>query len=198
MHLFSLSAKALYVLLCSYTVTIHMTEMDRNPLNPSVETPHQGACSGVFISDTDILTARHCLDKATKVFIKTIDNQSFSAEIIKVDPVADLGLIRVTKLPGHKHAVIGNNPEITDSVYSVNMGDDYRYNYGEGIVENYVYLEDEGEGPKLILDSIAILPGASGSGLFDGKGKLVGISVRSGRVNSLAVSLEAIQEFLPH
>lgn len=182
----------LFILLSLVTCTLHIKERYIN---------HKGklqtgisACTGVFVGPNTVLTAAHCVRESTGYqWAKTNDGKVFDVSIIARNPDEDLALLRVNIKP-HPYVSLGREVQKTDHVYTVNSGQDLQDTYGEGVVENIVSLE-EIHSPG-ILHSIAIFGGASGSGLFNRKGKLVGINILKQGAVSFAVNIPAIATFL--
>lgn len=182
----------LFLLMSLYTVTLHTSKLYRN--QQGEEEIGMSACTGVFVSPDTLLTAGHCLkNNRNHQWIKTDDGKSFAAEIVMIDADDDIALIRVKGLC-HRYAKVGKQVQPTDKVYTVNSGEDNAGTYGEGVVENIVDV------PELkqpgILHSIAIFHGASGSGIFNAKGELVGINDMTSGALSWAVNTTTIKQFL--
>ncbi len=180
--------------MCLMSVTIHIYKTTRNisgKLIPEIDT-----CSGVFISPTRILTASHCTETGTKIIIKTNSNKTYPAHLIKENMSMDLALIEINKQSKY-YTRISSESKISDSVYTVNSGEGFEKTYGTGIIENIIKYESDDD-YALILDSIKIMQGASGSGLFNSKGELIGINIATVDVGSLAVNTKEINTFLSH
>lgn len=185
----------LFLLLCSLTVTIHTSKVYKNHLGE--DEIGLSTCTGVFISDNEILTAGHCSEHSRGYqWVLTHEGVSYPAEIIKIDSYRDLALLRVPKIKRHRHTQIKKEAYKTEDVYSVNSGKDFIETYAKGVVQNFVSIDESL--PDMTLHSAAILPGASGSGLFDEKGNLVGINTRAAGPFSMAVTTKDILYFMAH
>lgn len=182
----------LYLLLSLMSCTLHITKKERSILGV-VHTEFY-SCSGVFVSPTTILTADHCVERADKQWVKTANNKSFTATVLKHDKKTDLALISID-VPYYPYAFLGEPPEIADHVYTVNSGDGFEKTYSEGVVENIV-LYNEDDTAESIWSTVPIRMGASGSGLFNKDGKLIGINVAKVEEGSLAVKTQDIKKFL--
>lgn len=183
----------LFLLLSMFTVTIHIQKDFKTPTG---RTEHgMATCTGVFITSNEILTAGHCLEHSRgHQWIRTNDNKSFEAEIVKIDTYHDLALLRIPKITFHVHAVMGKDAYTSEEVYTVNSGNELIGTFNKGMVANVIQVDDDL--PVLIMSTIQIYHGASGSGLFDWKGKLVGINVMTDKQFSLSVNTKDIVAFL--
>lgn len=152
-------------------------------------------CTGVVVSPTTILTAHHCINQSTGIqWVTDYFGNTYSAKVIKKDKVYDLALLQVYT-PFDRTAKIGDEPLIASKVYSVHSGLALDFTYGEGVVNNVIRYEDTDPVP-FILHSILISQGASGSGLFNEKGELVGINDAVIKTGTLAVNTPEIKKFL--
>lgn len=183
----------LFLLLSALTVTLHTSKVFHSPLGQ--EEIGMSSCTGVFISPNRVLTAEHCVEHSRgHQWIRTNDNKSYEAKIVRTDPLRDLALLYIPRIQPHKYATLGAAAYVTEPVYTVNSGEDIPGTYGEGVVKNVMIWDKDY--PAMIMHSIAILAGASGSGLFDRKGHLVGINTRARAAISLAVNTSDIECFL--
>lgn len=183
---------SLYAFLCVLTVSLHTFK----PYHDVQGHNHAGGslCSAVAISPNEVLTAGHCVEGTTKGFVKLGDGKSYPATIEGLNTAQDLALLRIDGKMKH-WADLGQLPRIGDKVYGVNFEMGLAYTYTEGVVENVAYV-DEGDPSPTILSSFNVMPGASGSGLFDNRGKLVGITVAAVGSGSCAVNTNVLKEFL--
>lgn len=151
-------------------------------------------CTGVYISPNEALTASHCVDHLyAKIWVKNSDNKSFSATVENKNKNSDLCLLKING-PAHKYAELGKVARKGDHIYTMSSEEDMPYTYGEGIVANTI--TDPDNYTEQIVSSISILPGASGSGLFDDRGLLVGINTMKQEGLSFATDLNEIEIFL--
>ena len=187
------STLSLYAVLCSFSCLIHISDPNptaKNPKNYGLST-----CSGVFIGPDTVLTANHCVAESRgHQWIKTDDGISYSAIILRKDKIKDLALLKVMNMKNHAYANLGLPTDISQKVYTVNSGHGYEHTYNEGIVNNL--FEEEDTNTLQIMHNTLIWPGASGSGLFNSRGELIGINVAVMKGLSAAVDITVVKEFL--
>lgn len=127
----------------------------------------RGICSGAFIDDMgDIITAGHCAQDAVQIDVITYDNRMYQAVVVATSAVHDLALLHIDRLntphfspakeviQGEKIFVLGSPLAITGALTT-------------GIVSKV-------NGDIIFLDC-GVLPGNSGSAVFDENGNLVGV-----------------------
>lgn len=153
-------------------------------------------CTAVYVSPQTALTAAHCVRdvKDNKMWVRTSDGKSFEASIIRRDNKRDLALLSI-KGPKRPYVKLGSPAKVGDAVYSVNSGAGLRETYGEGYVANVIIDSDLNYTP-MVLHTAAVRRGASGSGLFDKRGRLIGINTISMGALSEAVDIVPIRHFL--
>lgn len=179
---------ALLALMTAVTLTLHVrTEY---PQGVGLNT-----CTAVYVTPTEALTAAHCIHNSdgVKAWVRDANNRSFSATLIEIDKKNDIALLAIHG-PAHPYVKLGTDVQRTERVYTLNSGEDMIGTYAEGVIANLI-LDPVTETPQL-LHSAPILAGASGSGLFDGRGRLVGINTMSNKVFSVAVSLLPMRHLL--
>ncbi len=185
--------KSLLVLMSLVSVTLHIPGSYRTMTG--VLTSSIGTCSGVIIDTNKILTAAHCMDDSKGVAIVDLPSGDRTyAIVIKKSAAMDLALLGMLK-KSRQTSQLGKRPEITNKLFTINSGKGIPHTYGEGYLRNVRYIKGEDAYP-LLMSSILIEPGASGSGVFDGKGRLVGINIITTDTGSLAVHIDTIKRFL--
>lgn len=141
----------------------------------------EGAGSGVIISeDGYIITNNHVISGANTISVSLRDGTSYKATIIGADSVIDIALLKIDAT-GLTTAVFGDSSKINVGDMTVVIGNPLGQLGGtvtDGIVSalNRDIVID-GNTMNLLQTNAAINPGNSGGGLFDGRGKLIGIIV---------------------
>lgn len=184
---------SLYLALSLVTVTIHTSVKFPTPKHPHGY--GLNTCSGVFISPNEILTAGHCIAESRgQQWIRTNEGLSYAVTIEKTDPLKDLALLKVVRPINHAYTSFGEPAQVTDTVYTVNSGEGFERSFNKGIVNNII--TDEEFKIATILHNAYIMPGASGSGLFNDNREIVGINVAVWKGFSEAVDIYEIHAFL--
>ena len=148
-------------------------------------------CSGVWVATDEILTADHCMEgKAvgdavdysvqTDVTIVGTDTRIVArpGAVLALDEEHDLALIKTGEgTPLHGTAVPSvAEPEQGQSVYTCSAPYGLTWSYSSGQIAS-IRLVSEDDHLNLYVQATApISPGSSGSGLFDGDGRLIGIA----------------------
>jgi S1-C subfamily serine protease len=160
----------------------------------------EGAGSAVAVaSDGLLVTSAHVVEQATRGIAAFADGGQYEMEVVGVDPLSDLALVRarsasLTPVPagdadrlrvGQLVVAVGNplgySGSVTAGVVS-GLGRSLPTRWGNGrrIVENVIQTD------------AALNPGNSGGALADGRGRLVGINTAVAGVGlGLAVPLDA-------
>ena len=153
--------------------------------------------SGFIIKDNYILTNFHVVEDATEVIVSLSDRREFIAEIVGVDPLSDLALLKVEgkNLP---QVNTGNSDNLKVGDWVVAIGSPFSFDFSvtAGIVSakgRSIQNNNIGNYVPFLQTDVAINPGNSGGPLFDLDGKVVGINSqiysRSGGYQGLAFAI---------
>ena len=151
--------------------------------------------SGVLISSSKVVTNCHVVEGGVSYQVD-LDNQLVSATLYAENGDKDICLLDAKGLEG-KQAQLGKAADLKvgDPVYAVGAPKGLELSLSLGIVAQLW-----GGPPPLIQTSVAISPGWSGGGLFDGEGRLVGLTTfyLEGRKNlTFAIPVEWIGDIKP-
>ncbi|MDC1149562.1 Do family serine endopeptidase [Gammaproteobacteria bacterium] len=153
--------------------------------------------SGFILKDNYILTNFHVVEDATEVIVSLSDRREFIAEIVGVDPLSDLALLKVEgkNLP---QVNTGNSDSLKVGDWVVAIGSPFSFDFSvtAGIVSakgRSIQNNNIGNYVPFLQTDVAINPGNSGGPLFDLDGKVVGINSqiysRSGGYQGLAFAI---------
>ncbi len=176
-----------------------------------------GLGSGSLISaDGLVLTNNHVIlgfDQAT-VILKPVaegaaptDADAFTADVMKVDQVADLALLRIRDWPGWLFVELGDPDAVSvgDDVHAIGHPKGETWTYTKGVISamrngySWVYDGEFKHQADVIQTQTPINPGNSGGPLFDDDGRLIGVnSFGEGDAQGLnfAVSVREVRRFL--
>ena len=144
------------------------------------EYTQSGAGSGVIIDDKGyIITNNHVVSGAEKVQVELVDGRIISADIVGVDALTDLAVLKI-EAPELSHAMLGDSSRLSVGDWTVAIGNAL----GEGISATQgiisrlnVSLAIKGNTlSDLIQTTAAINPGNSGGPLLNMAGDIVGIT----------------------
>lgn len=158
-------------------------------------------CSGVWIGDSKILTAAHCVRSNPFAGLFGAEEEppirfvvrgdvfeadgreskyptTHIAHRVRVDEEADLALLVASSTPEHASVKVSTRP-IAAGDFAQTMGhpSGLWWSYSSGEVSAVREIVGAGERPAWWVQTTApISPGNSGCGLFDGAGELIGIA----------------------
>lgn len=152
-----------YTTLKPYTVTISFNDMNIG--------------SGVLTKDNYIITNYHVIDEIKFSITVKHGNKEYKAKIIKESPEEDLALLKIISedKPIVNDLVINYN-QVKVGTYIFNIGTPlgFRDTFGIGVISNINVTNSITETNVYTISS-GVMPGSSGSGVFNINNELVGI-----------------------
>ena len=153
--------------------------------------------SGFIIKDNFIMTNFHVVEDASEVIVSLSDRREFVAEVIGVDPLSDLAVLKVKgkNLPSVN---VGNSDELRVGDWVIAIGSPFSFDFSvtAGIVSakgRSIQNNNIGNYVPFLQTDVAINPGNSGGPLFNLDGEVVGINSqiysRSGGYQGLAFAI---------
>lgn len=145
-----------------------------------------GTCSGVYIGNGVVITAKHCTDpegnklKSASVIFDNggtlVDAPSFDATVIWAADKADIAAFKISVNTNVKSAELAcRDPKIGETIEVVGnpLGVDFVHTWGR--VAGVVRTSPDGE-EYLVPVDVAIASGNSGGPVYDAFGKVLGIA----------------------
>ena len=153
--------------------------------------------SGFIFKEGYLLTNFHVIDEAEEITVSLNDRREFSAEVVGIDPLSDLAVLKISgkNLP---KVSIGDSENLRVGDWVVAIGSPFSFDFSvtAGIVSakgRSIQNQNIGNYVPFIQTDVAINPGNSGGPLFDLDGKVVGINSqiysRSGGYQGLAFAI---------
>ena len=153
--------------------------------------------SGFIFKGGYLLTNFHVIDEAEEITVSLNDRREFSAEVIGIDPLSDLAVLKIDgkNLP---KVSIGDSENLKVGDWVVAIGSPFSFDFSvtAGIVSakgRSIQNQNIGNYVPFIQTDVAINPGNSGGPLFDLNGRVVGINSqiysRSGGYQGLAFAI---------
>lgn len=128
--------------------------------------------SGVVLVSGTIVTNRHVVQGASQVRISQGD-QSWQPTTVRLDSRHDLAELRVAELPASAVAVRSSQDlQIGERVYAIGAPKGLELTLSEGLVSSLRSYQ----GGTAIQTTAPLSRGSSGGGLFDARGRLIGIT----------------------
>jgi putative serine protease PepD len=147
-------------------------------VEPSVVQVRAGSGRGsgvVTAPDGLIVTNSHVLQGSDSAVVVTADRRRVGAQVVAEDPAQDLAILRPAVITGSPGAVLAEEPwadlEPGDTVFAIGSPFGLQNTVTSGVVSA---IRQRGGRPVIQTDA-PINPGNSGGGLFDLRGRLVGI-----------------------
>jgi S1-C subfamily serine protease len=134
--------------------------------------------SGVITSPRGlVVTNEHVVGASKRVVIVTADGRSVSGQVVRTNKAQDLAIVRPASVAG-RGVALAQEPDadlhLGDSVFAIGSPFGLRNSVTTGIISG-LRRGKRDDPQKLIQTDAAINPGNSGGGLFDLRGRLVGI-----------------------
>ena len=153
--------------------------------------------SGFIFKEGYLLTNFHVIDEATEIIVSLNDRREYSAEVVGIDPLSDLAVLKISgkNLP---KVSIGDSENLKVGDWVVAIGSPFSFDFSvtAGIVSakgRSIQNQNIGNYVPFIQTDVAINPGNSGGPLFDLDGRVVGINSqiysRSGGYQGLAFAI---------
>ena len=134
--------------------------------------------SGFFFKENYLLTNYHVVNDATEVIVSLTDRREFKAEVIGVDMLSDLAVLKIDgeDLPSLE---MGSSDELKVGDWVVAIGSPFSFDFSvtAGIVSakgRSIQNQNIGGYVPFIQTDVAINPGNSGGPLFNLEGEVVG------------------------
>ncbi|MHC4462913.1 MAG: trypsin-like peptidase domain-containing protein [Planctomycetota bacterium] len=145
-----------------------------------------GGCSGVVVtSDGYVATcAHHNLPAGTDITISFGNGREVPGKIVGSDFLLDVGLAKITTPGPWPHAKWGSATSVRPGDLCVGLGyaqwakwgdSEQRKNWRKEPQVRVGRVQDTRFVPTILKHSAMMMPGASGGGLFDGQGRLIGL-----------------------
>ena len=153
--------------------------------------------SGFILKDNYIVTNFHVVEDATEVVVSLSDRREYIAEIIGVDQLSDLAVLKV-KGKDLPIVNVGNSDELKVGDWVIAIGSPFSFDFSvtAGIVSakgRSIQNNNIGNYVPFLQTDVAINPGNSGGPLFNLEGEVVGINSqiysRSGGYQGLAFAI---------
>jgi serine protease Do len=157
----------------------------RQPNQPQLqkkEFRQQGLGSGVIVSkDGYILTNYHVVAGANEIEVKTSDKRSFQAEVVGLDSLADVAVIKIKeKISDLPVAYLGNSEKLRPGDWAIAIGNPFSLTSSVTLGIISALKRTTGGIPdayqNFIQTDAAINPGNSGGALVNIDGELIGIN----------------------
>lgn len=132
--------------------------------------------SGVIVGKGQVVTNLHVISGATKIVVSLKGKEAIATVSATSAQARDLAVLAVDALEGARVTVRASTDLVVgERVFAVGNPRGYEQSLTEGLVSA---LRKEGDA-FVIQTSAAISPGSSGGGLFDTRGRLIGITTKT-------------------
>ena len=171
---------------------------EENDRLPGPLLPQENDGSGFILSeDGYIATNAHVIDGASKVFVRLADSRELAAEVVGVDPIGDIALLKV-EAKGLPPVSLGDSDAVRPGQWALAIGSPYGFDQTvtAGIISGLGrHLPSQTTQPYVpfIQSDVAINPGNSGGPLFNTSGQVIGINAQifteSGAFNGISFAI---------
>ncbi len=172
------------------------------------ERPSDGLSLGsgmVLDQQGHILTSAHVVEGASEIRVRFHDHSDHVAQLVGLDGVRDLALVKVAPSPSLVPVVAGAASELQVGQWVVAIGNPLGWSHSmtKGIVSGKgrsEFVTSDTGYVDLIQSDAVILPGSSGGPLFDLRGRVVGINTAldpESRGLGFAIPWESVADALP-
>jgi serine protease Do len=175
----------------------------RRELGDDSTSPREGSGSGFVIDPAGfILTNYHVIEGADRLTVGTSDGRSFRAEVIGVDPVIDVALLKVDAPGPLVAAPLGKSSSLRVGEWVCAIGNPlgYVHSVTVGVVSFLGRKVLEPSLDALIQTDAAITFGNSGGPLINSRGEVVGMTTAISSLASnigFAIPIDQIVDMLP-
>jgi len=140
-----------------------------------------GTGSGVIISpDGYIITNYHVIENSTEVIVRTNDNKEYEAEIIGIDEIYDIAVLKIDSDLNLDYVFFGDSDSTLVGEWVLAVGNPYNLNstVTAGIISSKSrdLNEYDQKNQSFIQTDAAVNFGNSGGALVNIKGELIGIN----------------------
>lgn len=185
---FAQNLASLYQEVKSSVVVIDVVDIEQESVGGNIEfTKSASQGSGVLISEEGIIwTAAHVVDVAEEVTVEFLDGDTYNAEVLSSNALADVALIQITgpfQLKNKTVAKIGNSDkvDIGEEVFVLGAPHGFKQSLSKGILSGRFIPENLSNNfvnVEFLQTDAAINPGNSGGPMFNMKGEVIGIASR--------------------
>lgn len=137
-----------------------------------------GTCSGVVVSEDEILLANHCVSmpegvKLKQIWVKDYDGRSQKATVGMRFPEFDLAVlnVKINETP----AKLADSAQVGETCYVVGHPLGIAWVVSKGIVSRNYLVDSSFKDASFFVTDAVVLPGNSGGGVWNEKGELLGI-----------------------
>jgi serine protease Do len=156
-----------------------------------------GSGSGFFISDDGyLLTNEHVVGGAKFVKIKTIAGKSLIGQVIRIDSIRDVAVIKTESSDAPALSIRKTVPAVGEKVYAIGSpyGEELAGTLTQGVLSSRRTLE----GVTYLQSDASVSSGNSGGPLIDSSGAVIGITQlqvgKSGGINLFIPIDEALEK----